>query len=133
MNRIQYGLMKVEILTDPLVHDYAGMTNQQLLDDLYALTRSRNRTSMTGKGVADEVTLADWDALTDAKKAQFLALIARDDLDPFGYAEQVVKDIFGNPSGTVTALGAARVETISRVTELRLGNPALPHVMDARS
>ena len=133
MNRIQYGLMKIEILTDPIVRSYAGMTDQQVLDDLYTLTRSRNKASMTGKEVADEVTLADWDTLTDAKKAQFLALIARDDLDPFGYAEQVIKDIFGAPSDTVTALATARVETISRVTELGLGKPGLPHVMDARN
>ena len=125
--------MKIEIITDPIVRGYAGMTNQQVLDDLYTLYRSRNKSSMTGKEVADEVTLADWNVLIDAKKAQFLALIARDDLDPFGYAEQVIKDIFGTPSGTVTALAAARIETISRVTELGLGKPALPHVMDARS
>ena len=44
-----------------------------------------------------------------------------DDLDPFGLAEQVVKDIFGGASGTVTALAAARVEVVSRATEIGIG------------
>lgn len=82
---------------------------------------SRNRTSMTGRQAAAEVDEAEYNALSDAKKSQFLALSSGDDIDPFGFAVNVIKDIFGAGSTTVTALAAARVETVSYATDRELG------------
>tara|TARA_Y100000310_G_C20702209_1_gene830960 strand:- start:6538 stop:6882 length:345 start_codon:yes stop_codon:yes gene_type:complete len=109
-SRTQYAAMKVEILTDPIARGYAGMTDEQVLADLRAETRSRNRTSMSGREVAAGVINAAYNALTDAQKSQFLALVVSDDIDPFGMGANVIKDLFGAGSTTVTNLAAARVE-----------------------
>jgi len=131
--RTQYALMKTEILTDPLVRDYAGMTDEQVLADLYALVRQRNRTSMSGREVANEVVNSEYNALTDTKKSQFLSLVGSDDLDPFGLAVTVVKDVYGAGSTTAGNLATARVELVSRLTELDLGSPGLGNIIEARS
>jgi len=132
-SRTQYNAMKVEILTDPLVRGYSAMTDLQVLADLRAATRSRNKTTMSGREVAAQVLNTEYDALSDAKKAQFLALIASGDLDPFGLAVTVVKDVFGAGATTVSNLAAARIETVSRLVELDLGSPGLGNIVEARS
>jgi len=114
-----------EVQTDPLGLGYAGMTDQQVADSLNTVNRPRNRTSMTGREVQDEVVDAEYDLLTDEKKSQFLALTASADLDPFGLGANVVKDIFGAVATTTTNLATARVETVSRAVEIgagRVGN-----------
>lgn len=121
-----------EIVNDPLVRGYSGMTTQQLVDSLNTKNRSRNRTGMTGREVANEVVNSEYDALTDTKKNQFLSLIASEDLDPFGLAANVVKDVFGTGSTTVADLATARVETISRAEELGIGKATFGPVDDAR-
>ncbi len=114
------SVLSDEITDDPLARGYAGMTDQELVDSLNALDRQRNRTSMTGREVRAEVDDTEYDALLDAEKGQFLALTATDDIDPFGFAANVVKDIFPG-STTLANLQAARVETISRAVEIGLG------------
>jgi len=114
--------LRDELINDPIVRGYAGMTDAQVVVDINLANRSRNRTTMTGREVAAEVVNTAYDALTDAKKEQFLSLIASDDLDPFGLGANVIKDIFGGGSATVSALAAARVEAVSRAVELKLGN-----------
>ena len=88
------AVLESELLNDPLTRGYSGMTVQQIVDDLNTSYRTRNRTTMTGREVANEVVNSEYDALTDTQKSQFLALIASEDLDPFGLAANVVKDIF---------------------------------------
>jgi len=114
-----------EVQTDPLGLGYSGMTDQQIADSLNTVNRPRNRTSMSGREIQDEVVDAEYDVLTDEKKSQFLALTASADLDPFGLGANVIKDIFTGGSTTSTNLGVARVETISRAVEIgagRVGN-----------
>ena len=114
-------VLKDEVINDPLGIGYAAMTAVQVADSLNAPTRNRNRTSMTGREVADEVVDAEYDALTDVKKSQFLSLMAGENLDPFGLPANVIKDVFGAGSATVLALATARVEVVSRAKELGLG------------
>ncbi len=140
--------LKDELTNDPEGWGYNGpgvfnpgpgpMSDQEATDVLNTIhpapnTRTRNRTSMTGRQVKSEVVDAEYDALTADKKAQFLALTSSDDLDPFGFAENIVKDIFGAGSVTRSALALARVENISRATELSLGLVRVGHVEFARA
>jgi len=95
------------------------MDDARLLTSLNAEDRSHNRTSMTGREVKAQVDAAEYGALSDAKKQQMIELIKRDDLDLFGLDKDILVDIFG-ASTTGTNLAAARVELISRATELEL-------------
>lgn len=110
-----------EIANDPLGRGYTTMTDQQLLDSLNAVNRTRNFTTMTGRQVKAAVDISNYNALSDAKKQRFIELTTSDDLDLFGTDRDVLIDIFGGGSATVSNLVTARVETISRGVEIGWG------------
>jgi len=124
-----------EILRDELVGDPEGLgypvSDQGAADLINSLAtgRTRNRASMTGDEVAQQAVPAAYDALDDGSvaatadvKSHWLSFCARASVDPFAPAnEQLVISIFGSGSQTVINLQAARLETISRATELGLG------------
>ena len=114
-----------ELLTDPLVRGYAGMTDQQAADDLNTSYRTRNRSSMSGDDVFQSIeSQVVWDGLTADQRIEFLSLCGRDVLDPFGAANvNLVISIFGGGSTTITNLNTARVESITRAVELGLATP----------
>lgn len=118
-------ILEDELTADPLTRGYSGMSDARLLTSLNTADRNRNRTSMTGREVKAAVDKDEYAALSDAKKQQMIELIKRDDLDLFGLDKEILIDIFGN-STTGANLATARVESISRATEL-----GLP-VIDAR-
>ena len=93
----------------------------------------RNRTSMTGREVAAEIVDSEYDVLTDAKKAQIIALTAHDDIDPYGFAANVVKDVFGAGSDTVVSLATARTETVSQAVDKSLGDVTAGDIQRARA
>ncbi len=113
-------ILEDEIANDPLTRGYVSMTDQQLLDSLNAENIPRDRVSMTGLQVKASINPGEYKLLTPPKKQQMIEWLKRDDLDPFGFDRDVLVDIFGT-STTVASLDAARVETISRGVELRLG------------
>jgi len=118
---MDYVALKAEIDTDSLVRGYAGMTNQQVADDMNTVYRTRNRSVMTGKEVKDRIDTTEWSSRTDAQKQIVLALCNRDDLDPFGIDAQIFQDEMAGATNTLAALTAYRVENISRAVELNLG------------
>lgn len=101
-------------------------------EQLNKVNRTRNRTSMSGRELAASIINADYDELSDIKKSHILSLSSGDNIDPYGFAANVIKNIFGPGSQTVVALADARVEDISRATEIGLGVVAPGHVENAR-
>ena len=125
-----------ELLIDPLGRGYSSLSDQAAADDLNTSYRTRNRTSMTGDEVFQSIeNQTIWDGLTDNQRLEFLSLCGRDIIDPFGTANvDLVKSIFGGASATVAELAAARVESITRATELGLRTPVRSkHVEAGRS
>ncbi len=118
-------ILEDEIAGDPLGRGYSTMTDQQLITSLNTANRSRNRTSMTRREIADTTPNGLYVALSDAEKSQLLTLFGGEasdkGLNPFGFAMTVITDIFGPASAAVTALTTARVETISRGVEIKWG------------
>lgn len=113
------SILSDELANDPLARGYSGMTNEEVIVSLNV--KNRPGTSMSGREVMAEVDNDEYDALSAAKKGQLLALTSGSDLDPFGFAANVIKDIFTPAPLTIAALAAARVSLISRATELGLG------------
>lgn len=110
-----------------------NVDDQLAADQLNVVNRSRNRTSMTGKEVKDQIKEADWISRTDAQKTQLLALFARDDLAPFGIDAIIFTDIMtGSADTSVADLAAYRVESISRAVELDFGVLSAANVHTAR-
>lgn len=116
---MDYQALSNEVSIDPLARGYAGMTDTQVADSLNSVDRSRNRTSMTGSEVFNATDSAEYNALTAEDKASWLSFCGIDSHDPFGTSAAFVSNIFG-AGNTVNALIAARVETVSRATELSL-------------
>jgi hypothetical protein len=126
--------IKAEIDADPLTRGYAGMSDAAVAADINTAYRERNRTSMSGDEIFNAAVPADYNALTDAQKDQFLSFCGRDSIDPFA-ANNVglITNIFGGGSGTVTALQTVRVESISRGIELGIGTVKEGQVQRARA
>ena len=130
---MDYVALKSEILTDSLVRGYAGMTDQEVADDMNTVYRTRNRVSMTGKEVKDQITNADWISRSDAQKSVLLSQFARDDLNPFGIDADIFVDAMtGAVETSVADLAAYRVEAVSRAEELGFGVVTGPDIDSAR-
>ena len=129
---ITWEALRAELNGSHPVTGAYSTVDKEAAAQLNALNISHNRTSMTGREVADEIVAADYDALTEDNKTKVLALIASDTLDPFGFGANVIKNIFGAGSDTLAALAIARVETISRAVELELGEVTPGRVEEAR-
>ena len=137
---INYTALKSELETDPLGLGYATINvldrdvAQADADILNSLTtgRTRNRTSMTGREFKDNWDTTEFSALTDVQKDLLYSMAARDDLNPFGVDATVVQDIFPGGGATITALAAARIETVSRAVELGFGVVSIGNIQAAR-
>ncbi len=122
--------LRAEIQNDPEGIGYIG-TDQDVLNKLTALTRTRNRDSMTGDELFQQ-TATD-EILTDVGTGHWLSFCGRDIIDPFASANvEFVKDLFGTATKTLENLQDARVESISRLTELSIGIPTLHQIAVAR-
>ncbi len=121
---------------------YKRMSAGEVVADLYDKRIKRDRTSMTGREIADIIDEAEYKALSIAQKGLLRDWLSMDAIDPFGLIERVFKDLFArnallvylfnSTSLTLLAFAAARVETIDRVTEIKLGQVKPAHVEHAR-
>jgi predicted TIM-barrel enzyme len=130
--------MNIEVLKAELLagHPETGAydaDNQIAADQINAVNVERNKTSMTGREMAANIVDAEYDILSDTKKSQVLALTGANDIDPFGFVANVLKDVFDIGSVTITNLQAARVETVSQATVLGLGFVYEGHIEAARA
>lgn len=125
---MDYATLKAELLAGHPVTGAYDADNQVAADQLNAVNRTRNRTSMTGDEIFNAAVPADYAALdngsgnTPDQQGLFMAFCGRTEIDPFAANNvQFITNMFGAGSGTVTALQAARVENVSRAVELNLG------------
>ncbi len=140
-NDNQRAGLRAEMQADPLVRGYSGMSNAATLTDLEALTRERNRTSMTPSEIYNSIDTGVWGGtgttateLSVAKKQEVWDILhLGDPINPFGQEATRFKDIFGLLSSTSVALAAARKEDISRLNELGLPVPTLHQISVAKA
>lgn len=133
-------LLKAEIDTDTLGRGYAGMTDDQVAEDLNTEYRLRDRTAMSGDEMFNATDSGEFNALdsgsgnTADDQAHWLSFCGRDQIDPFGSANvQFVIDLFGAGSTTVTNLNNLRRESISRAVELFNESVTTADVIQARA
>jgi len=114
--------LKDEIASDPLSRGYASMSDLQVADSLNDITRTRNRPTMTASEVMNQINLAEFGSLTTTQEQQIWDVLHIGEINPFGVEATIFINLFGGGSATIANLQLARVESISRVTELGLGH-----------
>jgi hypothetical protein len=129
---MDYGKLSAELTEDPLVRGYSGMNDAAASADLNTVYREKNKTSMTGSEVLNAIDQTEYNALADANKVLVWNLMALGTLNPFGMESDLLVGAFGGGSATITALAAARKESISRAVELGLGQIAPGDIENAR-
>ncbi len=127
-----YSVLSDEITTDPLERGYAGMDDAQVAASLNAKDRQRNRGSMSALEISANIDKADWDALSPADQDRIFDILSMGEFDPFGVWVEVFTGSFPGGGTTLTALSAARVESISRAVELGLPIIDSAHIADVR-
>ena len=114
---MNYSILNIELLDVK----YSSMTDIEATIDLNILNIIRIKSSMTGNQLLESQDSTEFIALSDGKKSQWLALCGLDLIDPQGQVIEIVKDIWGIGSVTISNLSTNRNETISRGMELGLG------------
>ena len=126
-----YGGLCEEITLDPLTRGYSSMTDEQLSIDLNTVYRTRYRQTMTASEVANQINKAEFDALSIADEALIWNVLHLGVLDPFGIEATIFISAFGGGSTTISNLQTARLDNISRATELGV-TAQVGEVEDAR-
>jgi hypothetical protein len=125
--------LKAELTDDPLARGYSGMTDQQVLDSLNEENRTVNRTSMTGSEVLNAVDQSEWNSRTDVQQQTVWNIVHLGDVNPFGIEAILITSAFSGAGGvTIAALASDRVNTVSRATELGIGNISGGNIAHAR-
>jgi len=97
------------------------------------MDKPRNKTIMTGSEIWAATDSANYTALTDAKKQNWLSFCGIETHDPFGVSAQFVISLFGGASETVVALAALRVELSSTAIINGFGRVGEGDIEDARN
>lgn len=129
---MNYLVLITELTADPLARGYSGMNDAEAAADLNAAYRPTNRTSMTGSEVLNATDKAEYAALPDADRTLYWNLLHLGQLNPFGREAELLVDIFGTPSATITNLQNARASLVTRAQELGLGRVREGDVQRAR-
>ena len=130
---MDYVALKAELTTDPLTRGYSEMSDVEAATDLNTVYREKNRTSMSGSEVLNAVDTTQWNGLTDAQRQTVWNVIHLGTVNPFGVEATLLIGVFGAGTATITALAAARLDSMSRAAELGLGSVFAGHVHDARA
>ena len=124
--------LKTELTDDPLARGYSGMTDAAAAADLNTVYRTKNKTSMTGSEILNNVDATEWAALDAAEKQTVWDIVHLGTINPFGVEATLMIGVFEGGSATITALQAARKDDVSRAVELGLGNVKVGNVQLAR-
>ncbi len=126
--------LKAELTAGHPVTGAYHATDSTAAAELNAANRTRIKNAMSGDEIFSATDATEFGALADHKQQIWLAFCGRDTVDPSGASNvALVNWVFGAGSTTLAALAAARLETISRVTELGLGKVATGTVQAARA
>lgn len=114
---------------------YGALDDQTAAETLNAQTESRVRATMSGGELFENTDATEFSALADADKSQWLALCAIDSINPAnsGPAAAIATQIFGGGSTTLTALAAARTESLSPAATQGLPRVRANDVIHARA
>ena len=131
-----HQLLADEINNDPLTRGYAGMTDQQVADDINTSYRTRPVDRVATDDIFEAVVPSEYAPRKPNEKTILDTLFAA---HPFvgvplgGSAQTVILNIFGPGTATRANLIVLATESITRGVELGIGTPHAGDVGFARS
>lgn len=126
-------ILKDEITNDPLVRGYSGMSNIEIANDLNTTYRSQNKTILSSSEIANAMDVTEFTALAAGDRDEIWNWLSLGQLNPFGIEATRFTTIFSGGSATIAALGAIRIQAITRAQELKLGTVREGHVEGAKA
>ena len=126
------AILSAELTNDPLARGYSAMGNADVVASLRTQNRSRIRARMDSSEVFQAVDVTEFLAKTDQQQRNLMAVMSFGWLNPQGKEATLFTNIFGAGSATITALAAARLETVSRAVELAIPNVIVDDVVAVR-
>ncbi len=124
------SIIRTELDSNPGL--YSALTDQQAADELNNVDKISNRTSMSRSEIYENIEGSALASLTSLQLDQ-INLSMSDVVNPFGNIVSVFTNIFSPGSATLTALAAARRETISRAKQLGINFVHTINVTNARN
>lgn len=128
------AILKQELLTDPLVRGYSGMTDSQALTSLNTVNISVDVETVEGWQLWGATDVTEWGALSAANRSFWQTLLTQQQIR---VKDQSVRDnvlaLFGAGTATRTALIALQTRLISRREQLELPPLGLHHIAAARA
>ena len=116
--------LRAELVADPLLRGYAGMTNTQAVQSIRAVNRSVERPTVSGSEVFNAVVPAEFDALLVTQQGRVRdvwGLGDAIDVRSGTSTRAVLLSAFGAGTTTRANLIAVVTRTVSRADELGLG------------
>jgi hypothetical protein len=101
--------------------------------ELNVENRSRAKNTLTGSEVLNAIDPPEFRALIETEQQTVWNILHLGTLNPWGTEATLFVSIFGDPSTTITALKAIRLDWISRAEELGFGTVNAGHVERARA
>jgi hypothetical protein len=128
--------LKDELINDPLVRGYVGMTDAQAAASLLTKNRPRNKVTLSASEIFEAIDTDEYLALSATEKDRVNIVLNLGDsiqIGPASKARAFILAAFAGAAGAITrpALAALAVEQISRATELFGGD--IPGVYGIRS
>lgn len=137
---MDYPKLQTEVANDPVTLGYAGKTDQQIADLLNSLTTGRTlpNTLVPTTQILGAIQLAAWPTVGSASESQLRAILGMPYVDASSTnIRAILGSIFPNSGNTATTranLLALGTVTVSRATELGLGETVLAvHVTRAKA
>lgn len=124
--------LRDEITDDPLGLGYAAMTDQQVLDSLNGLTRSRAVESVSSADIYDALDRAEFLALSATDREILSDIFSLSEVRVQGNTRTALLAVFGAGTTSRTNLQALTTESISRAEELGFRRLGLGLIQEAR-
>ena len=126
--------LRDELLNDPLLRGYSGMTDAEVVASINNPDRVVTRATVSGSEIFNVTDDGEYAALTDTQKSAWDALCAIDTINTSsGVAKAREAELFGAGTATRSNLVALRQSTVSRAQELGLSRVREGTVAKARA
>ena len=126
--------LRTELTTDPLARGYAGMSDAQVITSLNTANRTITRSVIPSFEVVNAIVATEYAALTQVQRDAVQLVTGAGNVDANNSnVRAIFQNVFGAGTTTRTNLLALPTVSVSRATELGIGEVHTGDVAAARA